>query len=193
MRLAEREGFEPSLPLRVNRFSRPTHSTTLPPLRIDPAAIVSRHRRTLSPRYNLHSTTSECQRPSIDFSANYSENQGNCSLHKFPLPENKPTSFNRITNTFLPSPLIKVVNLMQSVKRSAFGNRSVAKHETDRETTPDRGQSNHRGDRLGGKEFSSCDSFVYQENMAAIHWLKKPSFPFSTFGSLLQWIERFGD
>ena len=30
--LAEREGFEPSLPLRVNRFSRPTHSTTLPPL-----------------------------------------------------------------------------------------------------------------------------------------------------------------
>ena len=31
--LAEREGFEPSIPLRVYRFSRPTHSTTLPPLR----------------------------------------------------------------------------------------------------------------------------------------------------------------
>ncbi len=30
--LAEREGFEPSLPLRVNQFSRLTHSTTLPPL-----------------------------------------------------------------------------------------------------------------------------------------------------------------
>ena len=29
---AERDGFEPSLPLRVNRFSRPAHSTTLPPL-----------------------------------------------------------------------------------------------------------------------------------------------------------------
>ena len=31
--LAEREGFEPSLPLRVNQFSRLTHSTALPPLR----------------------------------------------------------------------------------------------------------------------------------------------------------------
>src|SRR5258708_15682679 len=31
---AEREGFEPSIPLRVYRFSRPTHSTTLPPLRV---------------------------------------------------------------------------------------------------------------------------------------------------------------
>ena len=29
---AEREGFEPSMPLRAYRFSRPTHSTTLPPL-----------------------------------------------------------------------------------------------------------------------------------------------------------------
>ena len=34
-KLAEEEGFEPSLPgLRVKRFSRPPHSTTLPPLRI---------------------------------------------------------------------------------------------------------------------------------------------------------------
>ena len=32
--LAEEEGFEPSLPgLRAKRFSRPPHSTTLPPLR----------------------------------------------------------------------------------------------------------------------------------------------------------------
>ncbi len=31
---AEREGFEPSMPLRAYRFSRPTHSTTLPPLRV---------------------------------------------------------------------------------------------------------------------------------------------------------------
>ena len=30
---AEREGFEPSLPLQVNQFSRLTHSTALPPLR----------------------------------------------------------------------------------------------------------------------------------------------------------------
>ena len=30
--LAEREGFEPPLPLRVKRFSRPPHSTALPPL-----------------------------------------------------------------------------------------------------------------------------------------------------------------
>jgi hypothetical protein len=35
---AEREGFEPSIPLRVYRFSRPTHSTTLPPLRM-PACV----------------------------------------------------------------------------------------------------------------------------------------------------------
>ena len=31
--LAEREGFEPSVRLHVQRFSRPAHSTTLPPLR----------------------------------------------------------------------------------------------------------------------------------------------------------------
>lgn len=31
--LAEREGFEPPLPLQVKRFSRPPHSTALPPLR----------------------------------------------------------------------------------------------------------------------------------------------------------------
>ena len=31
--LAEREGFEPSVRLHVQRFSRPPHSTTLPPLR----------------------------------------------------------------------------------------------------------------------------------------------------------------
>ena len=31
--VAEREGFEPSEPLRAQRFSRPPHSTTLPPLR----------------------------------------------------------------------------------------------------------------------------------------------------------------
>jgi len=41
---AEREGFEPSLPLPVNQFSRLTHSTTLPPLRAvdyrDPVAAV---------------------------------------------------------------------------------------------------------------------------------------------------------
>ena len=33
LHLAEREGFEPPLPLRVKRFSRPPHSTALPPLR----------------------------------------------------------------------------------------------------------------------------------------------------------------
>ena len=31
--LTEREGFEPSVPLRVHRFSKPTQSTTLAPLR----------------------------------------------------------------------------------------------------------------------------------------------------------------
>ncbi len=36
VKLAEEEGFEPSSPgLRVKRFSRPPHSTTLPPLRRD--------------------------------------------------------------------------------------------------------------------------------------------------------------
>ncbi len=34
-RSAEREGFEPPLPLRVKRFSRPPHSTALPPLQKD--------------------------------------------------------------------------------------------------------------------------------------------------------------
>ena len=32
---AERKGFEPLIPLRAYRFSRPTHSTALPPLRIN--------------------------------------------------------------------------------------------------------------------------------------------------------------
>ena len=32
--LAEREGFEPSLPFPVNQFSRLTHSTALPPLQV---------------------------------------------------------------------------------------------------------------------------------------------------------------
>src|SRR5688572_13797641 len=31
--MAERVGFEPTVPLQVLRFSRPVHSTTLPPLR----------------------------------------------------------------------------------------------------------------------------------------------------------------
>ncbi len=31
--VAERVGFEPTIRLRVFRFSRPVHSTTLPPLR----------------------------------------------------------------------------------------------------------------------------------------------------------------
>ena len=40
-KLAEEEGFEPSLPgLRVKRFSRPPHSTTLPPLRMGCGALV---------------------------------------------------------------------------------------------------------------------------------------------------------
>ncbi len=30
---AEREGFEPSVPVKVHRFSRPAHSATLSPLR----------------------------------------------------------------------------------------------------------------------------------------------------------------
>ena len=35
IKLAEEEGFEPSSPgIRVKRFSRPPHSTTLPPLRV---------------------------------------------------------------------------------------------------------------------------------------------------------------
>ena len=33
MGLAEKEGFEPPVPSRVQRFSRPPHSTTLPFLR----------------------------------------------------------------------------------------------------------------------------------------------------------------
>ena len=36
--LAEEEGFEPSYPRRGKRFSRPPHSTTLPPLRMGDAA-----------------------------------------------------------------------------------------------------------------------------------------------------------
>ena len=32
--MAEREGFEPSIPIQVYWFSRPAHSTTLPPLRL---------------------------------------------------------------------------------------------------------------------------------------------------------------
>ena len=31
--VAEKEGFEPSVPLLVRRISSPVHSTTLPPLR----------------------------------------------------------------------------------------------------------------------------------------------------------------
>src|SRR5215469_18925214 len=38
--LAEREGFEPPIPFRVCRFSRPVPSTTRPPLRF-PTPIVS--------------------------------------------------------------------------------------------------------------------------------------------------------
>ena len=41
----EREGFEPSIALRLYRFSRPTHSTTLPPLRW-PAVVTLRGRKT---------------------------------------------------------------------------------------------------------------------------------------------------
>jgi hypothetical protein len=33
--MAEREGFEPSVPLPVRRISSAVHSTTLPPLRED--------------------------------------------------------------------------------------------------------------------------------------------------------------
>ena len=32
---AEREGFEPSLPVKINQISNLAHSTTLPPLRIE--------------------------------------------------------------------------------------------------------------------------------------------------------------
>ena len=32
--MAEREGFEPSIPLLAYRFSKPTHSTALPPLQV---------------------------------------------------------------------------------------------------------------------------------------------------------------
>ena len=46
IQLAEEEGFEPSLPgLRVKRFSRPPHSTTLPPLRMDGALFELRENR----------------------------------------------------------------------------------------------------------------------------------------------------
>ena len=47
----EREGFEPSIALRLYRFSRPTHSTTLPPLR-RPTFVTLHGRKTLvqSPR-----------------------------------------------------------------------------------------------------------------------------------------------
>jgi hypothetical protein len=33
--MAEREGFEPSKPVKTCRFSRPVHSTTLPPLLVE--------------------------------------------------------------------------------------------------------------------------------------------------------------
>ena len=43
LKLAEEEGFEPSSPgLPVKRFSRPPHSTTLPPLRLGQASSVFR-------------------------------------------------------------------------------------------------------------------------------------------------------
>ncbi len=43
LKLAEEEGFEPSSPgLPVKRFSRPPHSTTLPPLRLEQASSVFR-------------------------------------------------------------------------------------------------------------------------------------------------------
>jgi hypothetical protein len=36
--MAEGEGFEPSVPLRVRLLSKQVHSTTLPPLRVPAAA-----------------------------------------------------------------------------------------------------------------------------------------------------------
>ena len=43
--VAERVGFEPTVPSRTRRFSRPLHSTTLPPLRAD--IVVGIHHSTL--------------------------------------------------------------------------------------------------------------------------------------------------
>ena len=58
-RMAEREGFEPSVPVRVQRFSRPPRSTAPAPLRIARAAAGWRRRGTIAqgpeaPQARLH-------------------------------------------------------------------------------------------------------------------------------------------
>ena len=47
---ADRVGFEPTLPRRANRFSRPAHSTALPPVRRSSKAIVVPRPPTVKPR-----------------------------------------------------------------------------------------------------------------------------------------------
>ena len=71
IQMAEEEGFEPSLPgLRVKRFSRPPHSTTLPPLRKGDAApfgaavIVWRRDGDSNPRYPFGAYTISNRAPS---------------------------------------------------------------------------------------------------------------------------------
>ena len=48
--MAEREGFEPPVPFRARRFSRPEPSTTRPPLRMQ---VASRRTRRASSRVSL--------------------------------------------------------------------------------------------------------------------------------------------
>src|SRR6185503_14381475 len=55
--MAEREGFEPSVPSRAQRFSRPPDSTTLAPLR-DAAKEISRFIRLLGPSLTRFGTGS---------------------------------------------------------------------------------------------------------------------------------------
>ncbi len=81
-KLAEEEGFEPSLPgLRVKRFSRPPHSTTLPPLRfgvrglapyetrLRGAGISWRRDRDSNPRYAFGAHTISNRAPSASRSS----------------------------------------------------------------------------------------------------------------------------
>ena len=73
---AEREGFEPSLPLRVNQFSRLTHSTTLPPL-----------------HDGILYTT-----PPDDVKAGFGECSGcQIAMHADPQPVEPPGEYDRVT------------------------------------------------------------------------------------------------
>ena len=53
LKVAEREGFEPPVRLPVLRFSKPTHSTTLPSLRFEAAGSAERSEIENAPAHRL--------------------------------------------------------------------------------------------------------------------------------------------